>query len=95
VADYLPGDGWTDLNVAATVGSGLLALGVIAFVAGLWTSHRRGVPAGGDPWGGNSLEWTTASPPPGHNFHRIPAIRSERPAFDLRHPDIEPVRREG
>jgi cytochrome c oxidase subunit I len=95
VADYLPGDGWTDLNVAATVGSGLLALGVIAFVAGLWTSHRRGVPAGDDPWGGNSLEWTTASPPPGHNFHRIPAIRSERPAFDLRHPDIEPVRREG
>jgi cytochrome c oxidase subunit 1 len=26
----------------------------------------------------------TSSPPPHHNFHQIPQIISERPAFDLR-----------
>ena len=41
-----------------------------------------------DPWGwGNSLEWATSCPPPRHNFVEIPRIRSERPAFDLHHPE--------
>ena len=42
-----------------------------------------------DPWGwGASLEWATSCPPPRHNFTSIPPIRSERPAFDLHHPDL-------
>jgi cytochrome c oxidase subunit 1 len=42
-----------------------------------------------DPWGyGNSLEWATSSPVPGHNFVSLPRIRSERPAFDLHHPEV-------
>jgi cytochrome c oxidase subunit 1 len=41
-----------------------------------------------DPWGhGNSLEWATSCPPPRHNFTVMPRIRSERPAFDLHHPE--------
>jgi cytochrome c oxidase subunit 1 len=41
-----------------------------------------------DPWGyGASLEWATSCPPPRHNFESIPRIRSERPAFDLHHPE--------
>lgn len=40
-----------------------------------------------DPWGwGRSLEWATSCPPPRHNFRSLPRIRSESPAFDLRHP---------
>ena len=40
-----------------------------------------------DPWGyGASLEWATSCPPPRHNFDSMPRIRSERPAFDLHHP---------
>jgi cytochrome c oxidase subunit 1 len=86
VADYLPTDGWTGLNVLATAGAGLLALSVVAFLANLARSRQRREQAGDDPWGGNSLEWTTSSPPPEHNFERLAPIRSERPAFDLRHP---------
>jgi cytochrome c oxidase subunit 1 len=42
-----------------------------------------------DPWGyGGSLEWATSCPPPRHNFVSLPRIRSERPAFDLHHPEI-------
>ncbi|MEU3699814.1 cytochrome ubiquinol oxidase subunit I, partial [Streptomyces griseoviridis] len=42
-----------------------------------------------DPWGyGRSLEWATSCPPPRHNFHALPRIRSESPAFDLHHPAL-------
>jgi len=42
------------------------------------------------PWGfGNSLEWATSCPPPRHNFHSLPRIRSERPAFDLHYPHVK------
>ncbi|MEO5744282.1 MAG: cytochrome ubiquinol oxidase subunit I, partial [Terracoccus sp.] len=44
-----------------------------------------------DPWGyGGSLEWATSCPPPRHNFTTLPRIRSERPAFDLHHPEAAP-----
>ena len=44
-----------------------------------------------DPWGyGGSLEWATSCPPPRHNFTSIPPIRSERPAFDMNHPEYAP-----
>ena len=29
----------------------------------------------------------TTSPPPHHNFHHLPEVHSERPAFDWRHRD--------
>ena len=35
-----------------------------------------------------SLEWATSCPPPRHNFTSLPRIRSERPAFDLHHPEV-------
>ncbi|MBC5825986.1 MAG: cytochrome c oxidase subunit I [Candidatus Eremiobacteraeota bacterium] len=76
--------GWAHLNLLATAGSVLLALGVLLTVVNVWLSSRRPTPAGDDPWGGYSLEWVTTSPPPEHNYEWIPAIRSERPAYDMR-----------
>ena len=34
----------------------------------------RGRKAGANPWGATGLEWTTASPPPQHNFERTPTV---------------------
>ena len=68
----------------------VLSAGVLLFLVDAFTSRRRRTPAGDDPWGGYSLEWATPSPPPEHNFSSLPRIRSERPAFDLRHPELAP-----
>jgi cytochrome c oxidase subunit 1 len=83
VATYQPGLGWTTPNLVATIGAAVLAVGVVLFVVDIAVSLARRVPAGGDPWGGYSLEWATSSPPPEHNFERLPQIRSERPAYDV------------
>jgi cytochrome c oxidase subunit 1 len=90
IDDYAASTGWGPANLLATGGSLVLAVSVVVFAWALWSSFRRRVPAGDDPWGGYSLEWATTSPPPEHNFERVPPIRSERPAFDLRHPDLGP-----
>lgn len=45
---------------------------------------RQGAPAGDDPWEGNTLEWSVASPPPEYNFLEIPTVESDRPLFDAR-----------
>ena len=80
--------GWTALNAVATAGAAIQAAGVILFLINVYRSAWLRVPAGDDPWDGNSLEWATSSPPPELNFHRLPPIRSERPAFDLHHPEL-------
>ena len=39
-------------------------------------------PAGNDPWGADTLEWATTSPPPNYNFATIPVVRSANPNWD-------------
>jgi cytochrome c oxidase subunit 1 len=92
-ADYMPEDGFTWMNQLSTVGAFLLAASTLPFV---WNVYRtwRSAPqvAVDDPWGyGASLEWATSCPPPRHNFTSLPRIRSERPAFDLHHPEVAAI----
>ncbi len=101
VADYLPnlgpGNSLTTPNLVATIGVYVMAVGVVLFVVNVVQAFRARVPAGDDPWGGYTLEWITSSPPPEHNFHWLPPIRSERPVFDWRHrgePKVEASKRE-
>ncbi|MYX74962.1 cytochrome c oxidase subunit I [Streptomyces sp. SID3915] len=89
-ADYLAADGFTALNTISSVGAFLLGLSTLPFLYNLWKTHRHGVRVTtDDPWGwGRSLEWATSCPPPRHNFHALPRIRSDSPAFDLHHPEV-------
>jgi len=94
-ADYLPSDGFTTLNTVSTIGAFVLGVSTLPFLYNVWKSYKTGpVVEVDDPWGyGSSLEWTTSCPPPRHNFLSLPRIRSERPAFDLKHPHLPPEQR--
>jgi cytochrome c oxidase subunit 1 len=82
--DYSPDSGWTEYNFAATIGAFLIATAVLVFIVNFVRSAARREPAGDDPWEGNTLEWATTSPPPVHNFMRIPVVESLRPVRDAR-----------
>src|SRR3954447_10573718 len=85
IADYSSTAGWTELNIAATIGGFIIAASMLPFFWNVLVSLRNGKIAGDDPWEANTLEWATSSPPPPYNFDHLPEIRSERPVFDARH----------
>ena len=76
-------------NLIATIGAFVLSLGVVLTIVNAYVSVKRGVRAGHDPWGGETLEWFATSPPPPHNFDVVPDVRSDEPLRDIR----EAVRR--
>ncbi|HEX2779982.1 MAG TPA: cytochrome c oxidase subunit I, partial [Gemmatimonadaceae bacterium] len=68
VYTYLEGTGWGDLNMVASVGAVIIFSSVVVFLANALWSLRHGRPAGANPWGADTLEWATASPPQSYNF---------------------------
>jgi cytochrome c oxidase subunit I len=96
-ADYLVDDGFTFLNQFSSIASFVLGASTLVFMWNVWVSRKNPKVGVDDPWGwGASLEWATSCPPPRHNFTSIPRVRSERPAFDLKFPEVasaaQPVR---
>jgi len=87
IAEYSASTGWTTLNRVSTAGSYLLFIAVAIMVVNAYVSWRRPIQAPANPWDGHTLEWATSSPPPHHNFYRLPPIRSERPLWDFNHPE--------
>ncbi len=83
-ADYPADPGWPELNFLSTIGSLVIAVSVLFFLAAVVEALRRPADMPPDPWEANSLEWAADSPPPHHNFRSLPRVRSERPVFDAR-----------
>jgi cytochrome c oxidase subunit 1 len=79
-AQYLPK--YAALHQLSTVGSLVLGLGFFIMAGYLIHSLVRGKRAPANPWGGKSLEWTVASPPPLHNFHHVPVVTTGPYEFD-------------
>ena len=80
-------DSWTLLNSLSTTGAFMIGVSMIVFLINIVITFRKPKGAANNPWEGNTLEWWTTSPPPVHNFDDFPEIHSERPLFDLRHPE--------
>jgi cytochrome c oxidase subunit I+III len=60
---YPASAGWALLNAIESIGSYILATGLLMVIANLAVSLLRGKSAGSDPWHGDTLEWATSSPP--------------------------------
>ncbi len=70
--DYLPE--FAPLNLVSTIGSWILAAGLIMMLVTLIRGLLKGEPVSDNPWGGATLEWTIPSPPPTENFEEDPVV---------------------
>ncbi len=70
--DYLPK--YATGNFYAGYGALFLIFGIFLMVINLLLSFKNERNAPSNPWGGTTLEWSTPSPPPVHNFVKEPEI---------------------
>jgi cytochrome c oxidase subunit 1/cytochrome c oxidase subunit I+III len=82
VYTYLAEDGLGVLNLLTSLGSVLLALGILVSLVAFAKSFRAGRTALPNPWAADTLEWLTPSPPPSYGFLRIPTVESLHPLWD-------------
>ena len=85
---YAASLGWNELNAAASIGAFIIGLSIMVFLYNFLTTLKNGEKASSDPWDAFTLEWDTTSPPKKYNFLTIPVVRSRRPFYDQKNPEI-------
>lgn len=83
---YDPSLGWQGLFVVSGIGVAFICIGVAFQVLQLLVSiiQRKKNRVGNDPWGGRTLEWSIASPPPEYNFAVIPTVTSRDEFWEMK-----------
>jgi cytochrome c oxidase subunit 1 len=76
--------GWGGMNLFVTAGALVLFASFVLLLVNGVRSLTHGEPAGPNPWGADSLEWATASPPASYNFARIPFVTHREPLWKNR-----------
>jgi cytochrome c oxidase subunit 1 len=89
---YDAGQGWEVFNRTSTWGAYLLFVATLFFIYNFFKSRKSGRPAGPNPWGAGTLEWTIPSPPPPYNFAVLPTVTSRYPLWEGKQADIESAR---
>lgn len=89
--DYLPQ--YEPYHVISTIGSWILASGIVFMLGNLVYGLLKGPKAVTNPWGGTTLEWRVPSPPPLENFEEIPVVTGgpyvhDKPTY-IMHPSKE------
>jgi cytochrome c oxidase subunit I len=64
------------LHQLSTVGAFIMGMAFVLSAVYLLRSLKSGRVAPANPWGGNTLEWHTPSPPAYYNFHNPPEVTS-------------------
>ena len=71
------------MNVLSTVGLAMMAAGALAMIGSILPAGRSKEVISDDPWGGQTLEWASPSPPPIGNFvEPVGVVRSPEPLLD-------------
>jgi cytochrome c oxidase subunit 1 len=85
------GEGFFNLgfwNQVSSVGSAVLATGILVFLVNVVRTQRSGAPAPLDPWDARTLEWMTTNPPPPENFPATPQVRHLDEFFHRKYEDV-------
>ncbi len=61
-------EGYQIYHVLSSIGAYIMGLGLVGVLFNWLGGLKNGAIAAANPWGGNTLEWQTASPPPHDNF---------------------------
>lgn len=79
-------DGGATWITISLIGHGLMALTLVAFV-GLMLKTFTGAAESADqnPYDGHTIEWSTSSPAPAHNYDDVATVASTTPQFDMTH----------
>src|SRR5438067_12203920 len=91
---YPAGLGFSTLHALETVAAFLLAAGLLMIILNLAISYFKGPVAGNDPFEGDTLEWSTSSPPPPYNYAVIPTVTSPYPMWDTQDRELDNKRLE-
>ncbi|HEY8051095.1 MAG TPA: cbb3-type cytochrome c oxidase subunit I, partial [Ramlibacter sp.] len=75
------------LHMMSSGGAAVLAIGYLLPIFYLGWSLRRGAKAPDNPFNASGLEWRTSSPPPKHNFDRLPRLPDHPYDYDPVHPE--------
>jgi len=75
------------INIFITVSALILGLSQVPFVWNFFWSLFAGKKAERNPWLANTLEWTTASPPPHGNYETTPMVY--RGAYEYSSPEVK------
>jgi cytochrome c oxidase subunit 1 len=75
-------------NLVATIGSFILATGILLFLVNVWHTRRKAPPAPLDPWDARTIEWMTSNPPKEHNFDALPEVHSLDEFFHRKYEDV-------
>jgi cytochrome c oxidase subunit 1 len=75
IVDYP--DAFAGWNMISSIGSYVFAFGLLIFLTNMVLAFRRKEKAADNPWGegATTLEWTLSSPPPFHQFEKLPLIK--------------------
>lgn len=86
-ARYVPE--FQELHALSTYGAFLLGVGLFVALGVVIHSLLRGKKAPPNPWGGATLEWQCASPPPYYNFQKPPRVNDPYNYKPLQYRDAE------
>jgi len=86
--EFIPDSAQT-LNAGITVSAIIVALVQLVFIANVIWSTFKGKKSGRNPWQATSLEWQTASFPPGHGNWGKQSLQVYRWAYDYSVPKVK------
>ncbi|MBA4250206.1 MAG: cytochrome c oxidase subunit I [Chlorobiaceae bacterium] len=92
--DYLPE--YHIYHFISTIGSWIVVIALVAMFANFIVALRKKEKfTEENPWGGETLEWKTSTPPPLENFDIEPVVDSHPYEYKMNEPDQDLLKEEG